>query len=160
MAVGKKTSTVTVNAAFLQEIKEVNADLWKLLDDVRHLCHDPHYVRSHRRRLVLMLGTLRDQLALHFALEEAYGYFDDPVFVAPQLSHKAETLRDEHQTLYSKVCALADEVEKQYYAGRLVTVASHVVRQFMAFDELFRRHENDENELILKAYEDDIGVGD
>jgi hypothetical protein len=160
MAVGKTTSTVTVNAAFLQEIKEVNADLWKLLSDVRHLCHDSHYVRSHRRRLVLMLGSLRDQLALHFALEEAYGYFDDPVFVAPQLNQKAESLRDEHQTLYSKICELADEVEKHYYAGRLVTVAAHVVQQFQAFDDLFRRHEDAENELILMAYEDDIGVGD
>ncbi len=160
MAVGKTTSTVTVNAAFLQEIKEVNADLWRLLDDVRHLCHDPHYVRSHRRRLVLMLGTLRDQLALHFALEEAYGYFEDPVFVAPRLSLKASTLRDEHKTLYSQICALADEVEKQYYAGRLVTVAARITKQFMAFDELICRHESDENELILQAYEDDIGVGD
>jgi hypothetical protein len=160
MAVGKTTSTVTVNAAFLQEIKEVNADLWRLLYDVRDLCRDPHYVRTHRRRLVLMLGSLRDQLALHFALEEAYGYFDDPVFVAPQLSERAETLRDEHQVLYCQVCELADEVEKQYYAGRLASAASHIVQQFKAFDDVFRRHEDDENELILKAYEDDIGVGD
>ena len=160
MAVGKTTSTVTVNAAFLQEIKEVNADLWRLLSDVRHLCSDPHQVRSHRRRLVLMLGSLRDQLALHFALEQAYGYFDDPVFVAPRLSQQAESLRDEHQKLYAQVCDLADEVEKQYHAGRLATVASEVVEQFKTFDQLFRRHEDEENELILNAYEDDIGVGD
>jgi len=43
------------------------------------------------RHLVDWLSELRDQLALHFALEEAYGYFDEPLHVAPQLAEKANT---------------------------------------------------------------------
>ena len=32
------TSSVTINSAFLQEIKDVNQQLWDLLDEVRQLC--------------------------------------------------------------------------------------------------------------------------
>jgi hypothetical protein len=88
MAVSTLTSTVTVNAAFLQEIKEVNHELWQLLADLRHRCQRPMAPGS-CRSLVEKLCQLRDQLALHFALEEAYGYFEDPVDVAPQLCRHA-----------------------------------------------------------------------
>ena len=69
MTVENRTSTVTVNAAFLQEIKEVNEDLWKLLDDVKQLCNNPQTVQHQGRQVVEMLAELRDQLAMHFALE-------------------------------------------------------------------------------------------
>ncbi len=90
MTAENTTSTVTINAAFLQEIKEVNQDLWKLLDEVKHLCGDAHYVQLQGRLVVDRIGELRDQLAMHFALEEAYGYFDDPIRVAPRLSAAAQ----------------------------------------------------------------------
>ena len=85
MSIGSKTSTVTINAAFLQEIKEVNSDMWDLLDSVKKLCSAPQHVEYQGRQVVEALAELRDKLAMHFALEEAYGYFNDPVSVAPQL---------------------------------------------------------------------------
>ena len=44
------TRTVTINAAFLQEIKEVNQELWRLLSDVRRLCRSPLSIYSSPRR--------------------------------------------------------------------------------------------------------------
>ena len=41
MSVVVMTRTVTVNAAFLQEIKEVNQELWQRLEDMRHRCQRP-----------------------------------------------------------------------------------------------------------------------
>ena len=99
MSVVTSTGTVTVNAAFLQEIKEVNQELWSLLAELRHRCQRP-IAPGHCRQLIDKISLLRDQLALHFSLEEAYGYFDDPVDVAPQLSRQAEHLRSEHRELY------------------------------------------------------------
>src|SRR6187401_724617 len=98
-----RTATLTVNAAFLQEIKEVNQELWSLLADLRHRCQRP-IAPSHCRLLIDRLCQLRDQLALHFSLEEAYGYFDDPLDAAPQLGHRAEQLRGEHRDLYGDFC--------------------------------------------------------
>src|SRR5687768_9654604 len=107
MTVLTSTGTVTVNAAFLEEIKEVNQELWQLLGDLRHRCQRP-VAPGHCRLLIDKLCQLRDQLALHFALEEAYGYFENPVEVAPQLSRAAGRLLEEHKTLYLDFCDIAE----------------------------------------------------
>ncbi len=160
MSAENRTSTVTVNAAFLQEIKEVNEDLWKLLEDVKHLCSDSHHVQLHGRRVADQMAELRDQLAMHFALEEAYGYFDDPIRVAPRLSVAASQLRDEHQVLYSLIRDLADEVDELCRAGILAHNGARVVKRFGEYYDRLQQHENRESELILDAYDSDIGVGD
>ena len=84
--------TLTINAAFLHEIKEDNRELRHLLDDC---CGAAGAAASGGSRIAAggqLLGKLRDQLAMHFSLEEAYGYFDDAIDVAPRLSRQAECL--------------------------------------------------------------------
>ncbi len=160
MTTESRTSTVTINAAFLQEIKEVNQDLWKLLDEVRHLCSDAHHVQLQGRRVVEKTAELRDQLAMHFALEEAYGYFDDPIHVAPRLSAAACQLRSEHQLLYTMMRDLAEDVDGWYRSGVLTHRGAQVVRLFRECYERLQQHENRESELILDASDSDLGVGD
>ncbi|MCA9155103.1 MAG: hemerythrin domain-containing protein [Pirellulaceae bacterium] len=155
-----QTATVTVNAAFMQEIKEVNQELWELLRQVREICGQPFEIVSRREALLNSLELLRDQLALHFALEEAYGYFDDPVIVAPRLSQMAEQLRGEHRDLYMMACGLAEFVEQRTKRGELTQFVEHVAAQFDSFYNQLLAHEAREQDLILAAYDDDIGVGD
>jgi hypothetical protein len=153
------TRTVTVNAAFLQEIKEVNQELWQRLDEMRHRCQRP-IAPANCRHLIERMSELRDQLALHFALEEAYGYFDDPVDVAPRLSYAAETLRSEHRRLYMDLTHIVDRGERLLHSEQLATLALWLGPEFLAFDEALRDHESRENELIFDAYETDLGAGD
>lgn len=160
MATVTTTRTVTVNAAFLREIKEVNLDLWRLLRGVRVMCSDPATILGDRLAFLKLVDELRDQLALHFALEEAYGYFDDPVDVAPQLCERAESLRSEHGELYMLVCDLSDQASELPRAHDVTQLVRQVVDAFAAFDRRFKNHEDRENELILQEYDDDIGVGD
>lgn len=160
MAANKTTSTVTINAAFLQEIKEVNADLWDLLSETQRFCSDTHHAAAHCRELVSLLATLRDNLAMHFALEEAYGYFDDPVTVQPHLSAKADTLREQHAVLYKRIRDLAESAEQLLYDKQLSENLPKLLDRLHGFFDQLQNHEMEENELILKAYDDDIGVGD
>jgi hypothetical protein len=153
------TATVTVNAAFLQEIKEVNAELWQLFDNLRHALGDGAGVREHAAQLADMLIELRDQLALHFALEEAYGYFDDPIAVVPAVAEAAARMRSEHRKLYSQISRVADTAEQLLYDQNLDDFATLVPAQFQDFDDQLQRHESEENELIMGQF-DDIGVGD
>ena len=156
MSVATMTGTMTVNAAFLQEIKEVNQELWDLIGDLRHRCQRP--IAPGQCRLLLdKLCQLRDQLALHFALEEAYGYFEEPVHVAPRLSHQAEQLRAEHKSLYLDLCQLVDRAERMFYDEQHAALALWVGPQFLEFDLRLRMHEERENELIYDAYDSDIG---
>ena len=158
-AVVTSTGTVTVNAAFLQEIKQVNQELWDLLRDLRHRFQRP-VAPGHCRTLIDRLGQLRDQLALHFSLEDAYGYFDDPLDVAPQLSRQADKLRREHKELYLEFCDLVERAERMFYDEQYATLALWLGPQFLGLDARLRSHEERENDLIYEAYDGDIGVGD
>ena len=153
------TRTVTVNAAFLQEIKEVNQELWQRLEEMRHRCQRP-IAPVNCRHLVERLSQLRDQLALHFALEEAYGYFDDPVEVAPRLSYAAETLRSEHRQLYMQLTQIVERAERLLHNEQLATLALWIGPEFLGFDAALRDHESRENDLIYEAYDTDLGAGD
>jgi hypothetical protein len=159
MPVVTQTGTVTVNAAFLQEIKQVNGELWALLAELRHRCQRP-IAPGHCRQLIDKLGQFRDQLALHFSLEEAYGYFEDPIEVAPQLSRQAEQLRGEHRGLYLDFCSLVDRAERMFYDDQHAALALWIGPQFLELDQRLKSHEERENELICDAYDGDIGVGD
>jgi hypothetical protein len=159
MTVLTLTGTVTVNAAFLQEIKEVNQELWQVLGDLRHRFQRP-IAPGQCRLLMDRLCLLRDQLALHFSLEEAYGYFDDPIDAAPQLTRAAEQLRGEHKELFLELCELVDHAERMFYEERHAALALWLGPEFLGFDRRLRTHEEREIELIYEAYEADIGVGD
>jgi len=160
MAIANVTSTVTVNAAFLREIKEVNQDLWQIVAALREITTNPYLVRSRRYQFVGMLEDLRDHLALHFALEEAYGYFDEPLKVDPRLSSRAKRLRREHRELYLMVCDVIDRAMQLHDGNNLGALAQQLVAEYADFDTRLNRHEQAENELIQQEWDDDIGCGD
>lgn len=156
------TRTVAVNAAFLQEIKEDNRQLRDLFQQMLTLFSSPRRVRLGPRNIVQQLWQLRDQLAMHFALEDAYGYFEDAVAEAPRLSDMAEQLHSEHDGLFLEICELVEEGEALLYRerkGRPRQQTELAVR-FYRFHARFQEHETRENELIFQAFDDDIGVGD
>ncbi len=153
-----KTRRVTVNAAFLKDIKDDNRDLKILMDRIRLLAGHQQTAVNHWPELIELFSDLCDQLAIHFALEEAYGYFDDAVGSAPQLSIVAEELRGQHPPMFERIRELADKA-LEVPADR----EEHVTRflnQFQRFLSDFEKHEEDELKLILDALDDDLGVGD
>jgi len=154
------TGTLTVNAAFLQEIKEDNRDLRKLLAAVADRCCRPPGPGAAARPLVEQLCKLRDQLALHFTLEDVYGYFEDAILEAPRLNDKAEKLHAEHDVFFLEICELVDAAEELLYCERRAPSYSSIAVRFLEFHARLERHEREENQLILSAFDDDIGVGD
>lgn len=149
---------LTVNAAFLKDIKDDNRHLKELLDRLKPIAAHDEAVVNHWDQWVSLLGELRDQLAFHFSLEEAYGYFDSAIGTEPRLSAAAEVLRNEHRQLFETARDLADRV-----ADLSPTRAAEVdaVRgRYLEFVKAFQIHEEAELELILRGLEDDLGVGD
>jgi hypothetical protein len=152
------TRRLTVNAAFLKDIKDDNRDLKNLLDKIYPLAEHPQTASNHWQELINLFADLWDQLALHFTLEEAYGYFDDAIVTAPQLSVTAECLRGQHPVLFELIRALADRApEVRIDSGDQV---KRFLDEFNRFRIEFEKHEEDELKLILDAMDDDIGVGD
>ncbi len=154
------TRTVTVNRAFLQEIKDANQEMWSVLSECRRACGEPVRRRQQASTLAELLRDLCDHVALHFSLEEAYGYFEDPVSVAPRLAQRCEKLRREHAALYVELAELADLADQYLHDPEGVTNFITIQSQFVTFDERFQDHEAQEIDLIQTAFGEDIGVGD
>jgi hypothetical protein len=154
------TGSTAINAAFLQEIKDDNHELRQLLADATALLLPGRLIHIEPRALADVLTKLRDRLAMHFSLEEAFGYFDDAVSIAPRLSKRADTLRCEHRQLFVEFCALVEAAERLLYHEAPRRGARLISDAFAAFHARLRRHEQAEGELIMQAFVDDIGVGD
>ncbi len=159
-ATQSKTGTrrLAVNAAFLKDIKDDNQDLKMLLDQITPITRHQQTATNHWPELITLMSDLRDQLALHFSLEEAYGYFDDAVVSSPQLSLTAEVLRSEHPFLFAAIRDLADQVS-EVCSDRPEQV-TRFIQQLDSFRRVFEKHEENELELILDSLDDDLGVGD
>jgi hypothetical protein len=154
------TATVTVNSAFLREIKEDSYQLLRLFARLRAVLSSPRWWDVLENPFEDLLCRLRDQVAMHFALEEFYGYFDNPQEVAPRLSERVEALRRQHEQLYLEICYLAEEADKVRHRECRKDLLADLGLRFRDFDAAFQYHEACENELLLEAFDDDIGVGD
>ena len=154
------TTTVTINAAFLEEIKEDDRRLRHLLTEARTAFAQRRFHRAWLIRTVALLCDLRDQLALHFTLEESFGYFDEPVCAAPWLSDRADTLRAQHPDLFVQICEIVEVAERSLDPDARPARLDQLADRFDEFLAALEQHETDETELIFQAYNDDIGVGD
>lgn len=153
-AQSQSTSAVTINAAFLREIKEGSGELWQLVQRLRDLCSRPFSIHLHPKQAVELLEQLQDQLALYFSLEEYYGYFDDPISVAPWFGRQADSLRTEHQALYLDLGAIVERAERMLDQKRIAALTRHIVLRFGAFCEQLKAHEQREEELILQSLDE------
>ena len=154
------THTVSINPAFLQEIKDDHHELRQLMHHAGAMLDRPNGMRVEYDRLVELFLKLCDQLALHFSLEEAYGYFEDAISVAPHLSRRAESLRAEHADLYSQCCRQVESAERLLYHETPHVALPRLAQEFRQFSLQLHAHEACECDLIVEAFHDDLGAGD
>ena len=127
------TGSLAVNAAFLKEIKDDNRQLKGLWDKLVPMFSHHQTAKNHWTELVAGLSELRDQLAIHFSLEEAYGYFAEAVDIAPHLSLVAESLRSDRSKLFAEIRDLADRI-----AACKVARVEHIEKVIFQFNQ-FRK---------------------
>ncbi len=154
------TRTVSINPAFLQEIKDDHHELRQLLHHAAAAVNRPVWMRLEFSQLVELLIKLRDQLAMHFSLEEAYGYFEDAITEAPHLSRRAEQLRAQHFELFSEICTLVEQAEQHLYHEPAATALARLADGFRQFSSALQTHEANECQLIVEAHNNDLGAGD
>lgn len=152
--------TVSINPAFLQEIKDDHHELRQLMHHTSAMLDRSGPEEIDYPRLVDMFGKLRDQLTMHFSLEEAYGYFEDAIVVAPHLSRRADHLRSQHQELFADLCRMVEAAEQLLYHEQPTSLLEPLGGDYRRFVVRFREHESQECDLILEAFNDDIGTGD
>ncbi len=148
----------TVNAAFFQEIKDDHLQLQELLSSLRNLTDHRQSLPNHGCAFADKLLSLCDQLALHFSLEEAYGYIEDIIESTPHLHVRTGLLRDEHTKLFVAARDLADRAASRHKGS--IDELMQLADQFVEFDLALKTHEAAEVKLILTAMNQDEGGGD
>lgn len=129
-------------------------------DELREMLGKMHRILARRlesgANVAKMLQSLHRHVQTHFDEEEHGGFFDDVVAQAPRLSDRATEVKHEHAWLNNVMRELIDYADDDLcddWWQRLET-------KFHEFSKALMHHENKENELLLEAYDDDIGLGD
>ncbi len=157
MSESKTSKNFTINAAFFQEIKQDHLQLHELLDSLRKLVAHRQALPNHACELGDKLFSLCDQLAFHFSLEEAYGYFEDLVESTPHLHSQTGRLRMQHTKLFVMARDLADKAAARHKGA--TTELMQLADQFNEFDDALKTHEAAELQLIMTAMNQDEGGG-
>ena len=152
--------SVTINAAFFEEVKEAHLEVDTLAVQIKRLDGHPDWTDPVCQELTDQLNRMVELVRWYFSLEETYGYFEDPVFVSAAYGQRVSDLRAEHNSLLSEVSQLSDHAARLLYNGRLSHSADTVLARFGVFCDQLERHEFRERELITEAYSVDIGCGD
>lgn len=148
---------LTLNTAFLQEIKEDNVEFRKLLEDVLVEFSQKHLPAA--KPAAERLANLRDALESYFALEEFYGYFKSSRTANLAVSQRADKLRLEHQSLFVQLCDLVDKAEQIVYRESAVTL-DEVAAGVRQFYRDIQDHEQREMRLMMDLHNQVLGGGD
>ena len=152
MAVAAHSLTTMINAAFLQEVKESNVELWDTLHALRSIIDGTGSSTGDARRLVALLSQLRDLLAFEFSLEEAYGFIEGCRGIAPLVAQRATLAKQQHRELYLLVHELCEHAEEAQYRGVADREYTDLVAMAADFDAQLRAHELLESELITAGF--------
>lgn len=149
---------LTLNAAFLREIKEDNVAFRQLLDDCLAVVSTAS--RRSIRDVTDKLLDLRDELETYFALEEFYGYFRSALEIDSSVSVKAHALEKQHEDLFVHLCGIVDHCEQLLYGEAPPELTlKKVASEFTAFYQALIVHEQAEHELLIKLNNQDTGGG-
>ncbi|CAD74431.1 hypothetical protein RB5779 [Rhodopirellula baltica SH 1] len=156
------SQTILINAAFLQEIKDSNPNLWHAASELRAMCESDEWdaettTRDHIKQFVRALGELRDLISLQFGLEESYGYLHasgPPPQLAPlqpdfeDVQKQLRQALEQHCRLYLDLCDLVEQSEELQYRGCDRSALLAFAEQVAQFSREMTRHERLEAELI------------
>lgn len=143
--------------SYLEEIKRDYAHVSALRAALKALVENTEVLQNHRKRFTELVAMFRDQLAFHFALQEAAGYFKDTLDNVPRLSELAARLRNQHVELFNRICEIANEAEEMLTCALPEERIDLVTQRLREFDCALQQHEKDEAELLCEATDRDIG---
>lgn len=142
------TFIVTINAAFLQEVKESNCQVWETLFQLRIISQLSNTTEQQVHRWVHLLTEFRRQLSAEFALEETYGYISQAIRQHIVVGvDPADTLK-QHKELYLQLIDICERAEQSQYVGTAVRDFGMHVAAFREFDAMLSEHEKVEAQMI------------
>ena len=144
------------NPFYVQAVSE-HRELHAAVDRIRRLLDAPLDDATRERAVDARhsLLVLRDQLARHFAQEEAGGYLEEAIVRLPQIAPQAKVLQRQHRDFLDRANAmLADAETGDSAANALLKLKA----DYVAFAKRLEAHEAAENVLLQRAFNEDLGI--
>jgi len=148
-----------VGASIVKEIRDEHRACMQLLSEVEECLDSPPddpagWISDLKQKLTELTAALDE----HFTGEEAGPVFRKLPIQHPRLAGPLKQLEEEHATMRSELKTVLDK------ADELSQPEVFELRELNARVQLFvarlRRHEAAENEIVIQAYWDEVGVGD
>ena len=154
---GALAAGITINVAFLQEIKNDNLPLRQLIDTVAKDFR--HYPPMQPQTAMELLYRVREELETYFTLEEQLGYFNQAAIHNPSVSRCAAALMSEHEQIFLQLNDVIERVEQVVYRETEASMYE-VDNLFQQFRSELALHEQCEMELMMQFCNEEFGVGD
>jgi hypothetical protein len=144
-------------AGFKAEHRELH-DVLRNVDRAWRVCETHDWTEADCGECCGALTALKDHLTHHFAQEEAGGYLEEALTLAPRLGATADRLLAQHPVLLARCAEL---VELARRSGADKTAQRRLHEKFPAMRKLLLEHERGENAVMQEAYHVDLenGVG-
>jgi len=145
----------------VRQFEEESARLRELIRDIKASLDDESFFNQHTRHVVELIKGLSRQVAEHFSLEEAGNCYAGSEAVTLELAGLADALRSEHRTLAAEIDSIVEQAESLVPdAVDSESSQRRIASRIRVYCRRLRDHERRENELLLQAYSEDVGVGD
>ena len=143
---------LSVNAAFLAEMKEAHADYQECLISLRHLCDTNCGTNLVVSECGQFLHRMRDVFATQCELEETYGY----VRVSDSKTRTSQDVEiqqtfAQHRQISLLLMELSERFDGLQYQGTLVREINPFLRDLRSLQALVEQHEATERDLIRSA---------
>jgi hypothetical protein len=102
-----------------------------------------------------LLEEFRGRLLRHLSAEEQSGILEQAANAEPRLARRAEELRLQHEDLRRSATQLAAGPGE----GAVAVDWAGFWTRFVSFREVLERHEQAENDILQRAYLEDLGGG-
>jgi hypothetical protein len=149
MFMSSNVARLSINAAFLAEMKESNVDYQECLQGLRDLC-DANCSQS---RVIddggHLLHRLRDVFATQCELEETYGYVR--IFDAKTPTPFDENVQktfEQHREISLLLMELSEHFDDLQYQGTIAREISSVLEELRHLNARLWQHEDTELDLI------------
>ena len=144
-----------------QDVGDINEQIRQQHEQLRDLAHSISQALGVRQlppdEIVRQLSVLRDGLESHFRNEETAGFLEQIAEHAPRLAGRTARLCAEHLEILSETNNLLEQVmQGDGSEGWWCFIEA----AFHDFRKRLMEHEREENELLQRAYSDDIGSKD
>jgi hypothetical protein len=143
---------LSINAAFLAEMKEAHAEYQDCLISLRDFCG----ANCSNNRIISECGQflhrIRDVFATQCQLEETYGYvriFDAKNRTAHDLV--VQQTFDQHRAISLILMELSERFDGLQYQGTLAREINAVLLELKSLQALVEQHEGTERDLIRSA---------